>query len=152
MVGAAITLVIGASVYVALLDVNQYKDELIEIIEDSTGRAFAIHGDIGLRFSLVPTIAVDGAAFGNPQWAMHENMVTVERIEAQFAVMPLLRGDLVLKRLAIVGGRISIEKNRQGLGNWVLDIDGQLWAISKITTRTAPAIQGPRTSNLSTAP
>jgi len=132
--GAAVTLAIGVSVYVALFDVNQYKDELIEIIEAGTGRTFAIHGDIGLRLSLVPTIAVDGVAFGNPTWAVNENMVTVERIEAQLAVMPLLRAELVLKRLAIVGGRISIEKNRKGQGNWILDIEGNNEATGSSST------------------
>ncbi|MDP6183944.1 MAG: AsmA family protein, partial [Gammaproteobacteria bacterium] len=76
---AALLLIAGLSVYVALLDVNQYKDQLTELVEASTGRALSISGDIRLKLSLVPTVAVDGVTFGNAAWAAHENMITVER-------------------------------------------------------------------------
>ncbi len=120
---AALLLIAGLSVYVALLDVNQYKDQLTELVEASTGRALSISGDIRLKLSLVPTVAVDGVTFGNAAWAAHENMITVERFEARLALLPLLRAELAFKRLIVVGARISIESDRKGRGNWVLDLE-----------------------------
>ena len=123
LLSAAILLVASAGAYVALFDVNQYKGDLVALVEASTGRAFSIRGDIRLKLSLVPTVAVDDVTFGNAAWAAHEQMMSVEHIEARLALIPLLRGKLALKRLTFVGGRISIETNAKGLGNWVLDLD-----------------------------
>lgn len=119
--GGTIVLVVVVGAYLASLDVNQYKDEFIELVETATGRKFSIHGDIRLKLSFLPTLAADGITFGNAESAAHENMLTIERIEAQLALLPLLRAEIALKRLAIIGARISIETDSKGRGNWVLD-------------------------------
>ena len=117
IVGAAIALAVVIGVYLASLDVNQYKGEIIDLVEAATGREFSIHGDLHLKISLLPTVAADGIVFGSARSAAPKNMVTIERIEAQLAIMPLLRGSITLKRLEIIGGRISIDTDRRGRCN-----------------------------------
>ncbi len=123
--GAVVVFVIVLVAYVASLDVNQYKDDLIDLVESKTGRKFSIGGDIRLKLSFVPTLTIDGVTFGNAKWAAHKDMVTIERIEARVALIPLLRAELVLRRLAIMGSRISIETDRKGRGNWMLELDSE---------------------------
>ncbi len=123
--GSLIVLIGIAGAYLASLDVNQYKDALVELVEGRTGRDFSIHGDIRLKISLLPTIAADGIAFGNVKSAARENMVTVQRAEAQLALLPLLSADIALKRLTIIGAHISIETDSKGRGNWILEIDDE---------------------------
>ncbi|MFT4560423.1 MAG: hypothetical protein ACI9BW_000157 [Gammaproteobacteria bacterium] len=109
--------------YVATLDVNQYKSEIVNYVTAQTGRAFSIDGDIGLKLALVPTIKIEGVTFGNSDWAAHGTMATAQRIEAQLALLPLFYGQLSVKKFAVVGARVSIEINREGRGNWILDRD-----------------------------
>ena len=77
--GAVVVFVIVLVAYVASLDVNQYKDDLIDLVESKTGRKFSIGGDIRLKLSFVPTLTIDGVTFGNAKWAAHKDMVTIER-------------------------------------------------------------------------
>ena len=123
--GVLIVLVAIVGAFLASLDVNQYKDALVDLVETTTDRDFSIRGDLRLKLSLLPTIAADGITFGNAKSAAHENMVTIERIEARLALLPLLYAEISLKRLTIIGGWISIETDAKGRGNWVLDLDAE---------------------------
>jgi len=109
--------------YVATLDVNQYKSYLIEFVEASTGRSFAIDGRIGLKLSLVPTIAVADLRFGDAPWTGNADMVTVARGEARLALMPLLHGEFALKKIVIEGARVVLQTDGEGRANWILDIE-----------------------------
>jgi len=83
IVGAAIALAVVIGVYLASLDVNQYKGEIIDLVEAATGREFSTHGDFHLKISLLPTVAADGIVFGSARSAAPKNMVTIERIESK---------------------------------------------------------------------
>lgn len=106
--------------YLAALDVNQYNAEIVNYVSTQTGRAFSIDGDIGIKLALVPTIKIEGVTFGNADRAAHETLATAQRIEAELALLPLLYGQLSIKRFAIVNARVSVEIDRRGRGNWIL--------------------------------
>jgi uncharacterized protein involved in outer membrane biogenesis len=74
-----------------------------------------------LQLSLVPTIGVAGVRFGNPPWTEHNQLITVERVEARLAVLPLFRGEATLKHLTVEGARVMLETDRDGRGNWLLE-------------------------------
>ena len=109
-----------AIVFFATLDVNRYKPEIIDLVQQRTGRDLEIKGDLFLKLSLIPTVAVERVVFANAPWAAHETMVTVERLEAQAKWLPLLWGRLEIERLTLIAPRISLERNKQGIGNWVI--------------------------------
>ncbi|MCZ6894734.1 MAG: AsmA family protein [Gammaproteobacteria bacterium] len=118
---ALVVLLIAAlALFLATLDVNQYKPSIVAAVEEATGRSFDIKGDIGLRPSLIPTLSVAGVSFGNADWAAHDTMATVERFEAQIKLLPLLGGRIDVKRIVLIGARVVLETDRKGKGNWVL--------------------------------
>ena len=121
----ATVLVIGVGMLVALLatlDVNQYKPRIIAAVQEATGRDFDIKGDIGLKASLVPTLSVEGVSLGNAGWAAHDTMATVERFEAQIKLIPLLSGQIAVRRVVLIGARLVLETDRKGQGNWALSL------------------------------
>ena len=101
-------------------DVNQYKDQLVQVVKDNTGRDFAINGDLKLAPSLIPTIAVEGVTFGNASWAKEKNMLSVAKFEAQIALMPLLKKNIQVIKFILIEPNIYLETNKQGEGNWAL--------------------------------
>ncbi|HTT08325.1 MAG TPA: AsmA family protein [Gammaproteobacteria bacterium] len=101
-------------------DVNRYKGELVALIAKQTGRSFGITGDIRFAPSLVPTVVVEGIRFGNAAWSRHGDLAVIDRVEAQAALLPLLRGHLEIKRLELSGAKLWLETNEKGEGNWVI--------------------------------
>lgn len=114
-------IVVVLLVVLLTVDVNQYKDDIVRIVETNTGREFHIDGDIRLGLSLIPTVVIEKAALGNAAWGSRETMLDIERLELSVAVLPLLAGDLQVGRFQLVRPDIYLETDAGGRGNWVLE-------------------------------
>ncbi|HEY4136389.1 MAG TPA: AsmA family protein [Alphaproteobacteria bacterium] len=115
---AVAAIVAGAAVFVARMDLNQYKPLIAEKAQAATGRKLQISGDIHLVASLVPSLAVDGIRFENAKFGTRPEMVKAKRLEAQVALLPLLRGRVEIRRLSLVAPDILLETDDKGHGNW----------------------------------
>ncbi|MBI4005550.1 MAG: AsmA family protein [Gammaproteobacteria bacterium] len=118
--GILVVLVIGIVVAISLVDINQYKDELIKLVEDKTGREFTIDGELKIGVSLIPTVVVEGVKFGNAKWGSKPDMLSVDHFEAQVSLMPLLNRNIQVNRLILISPEILLETDKNGVGNWVL--------------------------------
>lgn len=122
-------------------DINQYKDQIVQVVKDNTGRDFEIAGDLKLAPSLVPTVAIEGVTLGNVDWSKEKNMLSVSKFEAQVALIPLLKKNIQVVRLILVEPNIYLETNKQGQGNWV-------FSTSKETSKEATEEQASDVSAL----
>lgn len=100
-------------------DINQYKEQIVQVVKDNTGRDFQISGDLKLAPSLIPTIGVEGVSLGNASWAKEKNMLSVSKFEAQISLIPLLKKNIQVVRLVLIEPNIHLETNKEGVGNWV---------------------------------
>ncbi|MFQ5467781.1 MAG: AsmA family protein, partial [Kiloniellaceae bacterium] len=85
-----------------------------------TGRDLKIAGAVDLDVSLTPAIAIQDVTFGNAPWGTYPEMVSVRRIEVEVALLPLLTGEVRIRRLIVKEPTILLETSRAGQGNWVL--------------------------------
>jgi len=108
----------GAAVFIATLDVNQYKDRIAGALADATGREVTLAGPIDLSLGLSPALVVEDVTIGNAEWASDPHMADVGRLEAQVEVLPLLQGNLKVVRLVLADASVSLETNAEGDGNW----------------------------------
>ena len=121
-----ILVVLGLVVVVALAgiifttDINQYKEQIVQVVKDNTGRDFEISGDLKLAPSLIPTVAVEGVSLGNASWAKEKNMLSVTKFEAQIALLPLLKKNIQVVKFILIEPNIHLETNSKGEGNWLL--------------------------------
>ena len=67
-----------------------------------------------------PAIAVEGVTFANAPWGTRPEMVKLKRLSAEVELLPLLTGDIRLKRLVLVGLDLLAETDAKGRGNWEL--------------------------------
>ena len=139
IIGVAVAGLVG---YLMTLDLNDFKDELVAVVEEQTGRDFAIAGDLDLHVSmaLTPTVTVEGVRFGNADWGTAENMLSVERFEARAALLPLLSDVVEIKRLVLIGATVSLEKNAAGDANWVLGTGSAQPAAAEPSSGDLPAL------------
>jgi AsmA family protein len=119
--GAAIlvvALIVGISIYLTSLDFNDYKPEIIAEVKTFTGRDLVIDGDLNLELSLTPSIAVGGVKFANAAWGSRPQMATIDRFEAQVALLPLISGTVEVRKVVLRGVDILIETDRRGRANY----------------------------------
>ena len=120
---AVVILVIaGMFVFLLTLDVNQYKDDIVQAVSEATGRDFEIEGDLSLGVSLFPTVVVQGVSLGNAEWGSEADMLNVEHFEASISLLPLLSGNVQVDELILLQPEILLETDKEGKGNWILDI------------------------------
>lgn len=118
LAGIVLAISIGMAVFIATFDANQYKETLITLVKQQTGRDFFIEGDLYLAPSLIPTMAVEGVGLGNADWGTQPLMLSISRMEAQIALLPLLRGDIFISRLILNEPVIHLQLGPDGRGNW----------------------------------
>ena len=123
--GAAIfvvALVVGIAIYLTSLDFNDYKPEIIAEVKTFTGRDLVIDGDLNLELSLSPSIAVGGVKFANAAWGSRPQMATIDRFEAQVALLPLISGTVEVQKVVLRGVDILIETDKQGRANYEFEM------------------------------
>ena len=114
---AALLLLAGAVVgYIAAtFDPNAYKGELATLVQDKTGRALAIEGDIGLM--LFPRIGVQLGRATLSEYRSDAQFAAIERARVALALLPLLSRHVVVDQVVLEGLRANIVKRRDGSTN-----------------------------------
>ena len=108
---------IGAA---ALLDPNDYKQVLVDAVQNATGRTVGLNGPVRLSRSLWPTIEVNDVTLANLPGGTRPDMARAERIEAQLSLPALFRRRIEVARLTLIGPNILFEQV-DGKPNWVFD-------------------------------
>jgi len=107
----------------ALLDPNDYKQTLVDAVQDATGRTLSLNGPVRLSRSLWPTIEVNDVTLANLPGGTRSDMARAERIEAQLSLPALFRHRIEVARLTLIGPNLLFEQV-DGRPNWVFDPPG----------------------------
>ena len=118
-VAAVIVLVVGiAAVAIARFDPNTYKPDIVAAVKRATGRDLALNGKISLKPSLWPTIQVGDVTFSNPPGFSRPQMASLQGMELQLGLLPLLSGQFAIERLVLIHPDILLETDAAGHSNW----------------------------------
>jgi uncharacterized protein involved in outer membrane biogenesis len=130
---------IAAAVIVAFLivvfivissyDFNKLKPQITDLAKKYTGRDLTLEGDISVGIGLSPILKVEKVAFQNAAWGSRPQMAQLKGLEAQVALIPILRGEIVFKQLTILEPDFLIEISKSGQIN--LDFDTPKKAVPK---------------------
>ncbi len=113
----AVPLVLAGALWVAL-DTGAARAWAETAVERATGHELRIAGRIHVAPSLVPTLAVADVALLNPPGFSRPDLAHARWVEAQVALLPLLRGRIEVQHLHFVGLDAKLEVNAAGRGNW----------------------------------
>ncbi len=116
---AAIVIVVIVAVYSILssYDFNRLKPHIERAAYEATGRELTLGGDIELEIGLTPALVVKDVTFQNAKWGSRPAAVSIRRFEVQVAILPLLGGNIDVKRLILIEPDILIETDRRGRSN-----------------------------------
>jgi AsmA protein len=118
-VAAVIVVAAGiGAIAIARIDPNKYKPDIAAAVKRATGRELTLKGDITLKPSLWPTIQVQDVAFSNPPGFSRPQMASLQGLELQLALIPLLSSRIQIASLVLIHPDILLETDAAGHPNW----------------------------------
>ena len=120
IVTAALVLLIVAAAVIApmVIQPNDYKDDIADLVRERTGRELTFKGDIGV--SVFPWLGLElgGLALSNAQGFEERPMVELDGVDIKVKLIPLLSKDVVVRAVLIDGLKAYLGKDAQGRTNW----------------------------------
>ncbi len=120
LVVLVVAVIVAGYAILSQMDMDRLRGIIEAEAKTATGRDLKIAGPIDLNISLTPSISVQDVSFANTKWGSEPNMVTLKEFDVEVAILPLLSGEIEVKRLVFIEPKILLEVNRKGRGNWVL--------------------------------
>lgn len=104
--------------YARLSEFGDLRSELVQSINDSYAGRISIDGEITLQTTFPPSVAMTDVRIRNAEWASQPDMMTAQTMVAEMDLLPLLRGQMALPRLRMIGVDIVVERRPDGGTNW----------------------------------
>jgi hypothetical protein len=123
--GVSLTLVALLVVFVVFFDWNLLRAPIAERVSKSTGRSFAINGDLSVRLGLRPRVVANDIVIGNAAWGREPAMAQIRRVDFRIDLLQLLIGRLVFPEIALSEPRLALEVGADGKGNWIFNERGE---------------------------
>jgi uncharacterized protein involved in outer membrane biogenesis len=132
-----VVMVISVYVILSRFDLNELKPHISKAVLESTGRELTINGDINLDIGFTPILVLTDISFQNAPWGSRPEMAKLKRFEIQVAILPLIRGNIEIKRFILIEPDILVETNKHGDLNLVFETPEKT-EIEEKETRTEP--------------
>jgi AsmA protein len=113
---AAVVGLIAVTVFylLVLFDLNDFKAEITQKVEQQTGRQLRIAGDIGWTVYPSLGLSLSDVTLSNPEGFVPEQMLEVSKLVAAVALMPLLNKDLQIQQLHMDGVTVNLVTAKNG--------------------------------------
>ncbi|RKP54825.1 AsmA family protein [Pararobbsia silviterrae] len=111
-------------------DWNRARPWVDDKVSAAISRPFAIHGDLRLDWRRPvgetgwrawipwPRFSAKQITIGNPDWAAHPQFATLDEIDFEVEVLPLLARRIVVPTIDLVAPAIDLERQEDGTNNW----------------------------------
>ncbi len=119
-IGALVVLLLLA---VAFMDWNWFKHPIERAASARSGRSGTLGGDLRVHvWSWTPTLTLNRVTLGNPAWEKGpQPMARIERAEIHLKLLPLLKGDVILPRVALFKPDVYLHQDKSGRANWTFE-------------------------------
>lgn len=111
--------IVGVAIFISQFDLNKYKPQIEKIVFEQTGRKLYLNGEVALKISFVPTVAVKDVAFENAPWAQEKYMAKLKEADISLAILPLLNKEIEIGEVNIIDPVVNLEVAADGAQNWV---------------------------------
>ena len=115
-VGVLVLVVAAVAVFVATFDPNKYKPQIEAAVKEQTGRTLKLQGD--LKVAVFPSLGADVSRVTLSEANPAQEFVALDSAHASVALMPLLRGEVIVDRIRISGLKANVVKDKSGRFNF----------------------------------
>lgn len=113
-----VAFVVAGIVVLMQLDLEDYREEIQDRIQEATGRKAVLDGPMELSMGLSPSVRVEQVRLANTEWGSQPDMADIKRFELELALWPLISGEIHVNRVVLVEPTIRLERNTEGEANW----------------------------------
>lgn len=115
LIALVLILVLG---FAFTFDANDYKQNLVTLVKEKTGRTLSVPGDISL--SLFPWIGLElgKVELSNAKGFEKKPFIKIDHLQVRAKLLPLLRQQLEADTLKVKGLTLNLAKNKEGISNW----------------------------------
>jgi AsmA family protein len=118
LVGTAIFLLLLVAT-ASMFDWNLARPYISRQVARSTGRSFAIKGDLEVHLSLWPRIIANDIVMGSAAWCKDPIMARIKRVDLTVSIPKLMVGRLSFTEISLSDFHLALEVNKDGAPNWV---------------------------------
>jgi uncharacterized protein involved in outer membrane biogenesis len=112
-----IIVILAVIVILSRYDFNKLKPKIENAAYEATGRKLTLAGDIELKIGFTPSLVIEDVRFQNAKWGSKPDAVSVKRFEVKVALLPLIGGNISVKRLVLIEPDILVETSKAGKSN-----------------------------------
>ncbi len=113
--GAIVLMLVAAAALLALFDPNPYKPQIERAAENALHRMLKLQGDIKLAF--YPSLGVSLGKATLSERASDRTFASIDSAQISVALLPLLRGSMVVDELRLAGLTANIVRHKDGSTN-----------------------------------
>lgn len=114
-----LVLLIAVIVAVPMLIPSEvYKERVVALVKQQTGRDLTIGGDVGLSFFPRLAVKVENVDLSNAPWAKDKSMAAMKELRAAIKILPLFTGNVEIDSFVLVDPVIHLEVKADGTPNW----------------------------------
>lgn len=125
----------GLLVAPGFVDWNRYHDQIESAASQALGRQVSIGGNIAFTMLPRPALTLEQIRVANREGGIAEDLVTLDRLDSQLQLAPLLRGQIRVTSFHLIGADLSLERDEDGQANW--DLLAQTDTVPESTTARA---------------
>ncbi|APA84917.1 AsmA family protein [Paraburkholderia sprentiae WSM5005] len=134
LLAALVILIVALVIFILTFDWNRARPYIDDKVSQAIGRPFAINGDlkVGLRHPVGetgwrgwvpwPRFSAANITIGNPDWTKHPQFATLDEIDFEVEVLPLLAHDIVIPAINLVNPSVDVERLLDGRNNWTFKL------------------------------
>ncbi|HEX3379044.1 MAG TPA: AsmA family protein [Paraburkholderia sp.] len=129
-----VILIVALVIFILTFDWNRARPYIDDKVSQAIGRPFAINGDlkVGWRHPVGetgwrgwvpwPRFSAANITIGNPDWAKQPQFATLDEIDFEVEVLPLLAHDIVIPAINLVNPSVDLERLVDGRDNWTFKL------------------------------
>jgi uncharacterized protein involved in outer membrane biogenesis len=110
--------VLGTILVLRSFNPNRYAPALVTALEQITGRQVTLNGPVTIRWSLTPAIQASDIAIANPPGFPDRNVVTLNGLRADIALVPLFSHRVDVLKLVLIAPHVILERLPNGKADW----------------------------------
>ena len=134
LVAVVVVLIAVLAVFILTFDWNHARPYVNEKVSEAIGRPFAIEGDIKVGWQRPPgetgwrawvpwpRFSATQIEIANPDWTKSPHFATLDEIDFEVAVLPLIAHDIVIPAIELVNPAIDVERLADGRNNWTFKL------------------------------
>jgi AsmA protein len=117
LVGGLILLaLIAVAIFAATFDPNKYRGDIERLVKERTGRTLQLKGP--LEIALWPSLGARVSGVALSERAPEREFLSLASAHASVALLPLLRGEVIVDRVRVSGLKAQIVKDKEGRFNF----------------------------------